>query len=106
MKTRLLGMTPDELKAVAEESGLPKYAAGQIAQWLYVKKVRDIDEMTNISKEGRARLSERYVTGVSGYSARQVSSDGTVKYLFPVEANHFYCLGTPESPIDCTKVLR
>lgn len=87
MKTRLLGMTPDELKAVAEESGLPKYAAGQIAQWLYVKKVRDIDEMTNISKEGRARLSERYVTGVSGYSARQVSSDGTVKYLFPVAAS-------------------
>ena len=32
--------------------------------------------------------------------------DALDKYLFPVEANHFYCLGTPESPIDCTKVLR
>lgn len=84
MKTRLLGKTPDELKEIAAEAGLPAFAAGQMAQWMYVKKVRSLDEMTNISKEGRRRLSEKYEVGVTGYSGMQVSADGTKKYLFPV----------------------
>lgn len=84
MKNRLIGMTPDELKRVAEETGLPGFAAGQIARWLYVRKVRRIEDMTDISKEGRKRLSERYEVGVTGYSEVQESSDGTRKYLFPV----------------------
>ena len=88
MKIRLLGKNPEELKTVAQEAGLPKFAAGQMAQWLYVKKVRSIDEMTNISKEGRARLAERYEVGVTEYSGLQASSDGTKKYLFPVTASH------------------
>ena len=88
MKIRLLGKNPEELKTVAQEAGLPKFAAGQMAQWLYAKKVRSIDEMTNISKEGRARLAERYEVGVTEYSGLQVSSDGTKKYLFPVTASH------------------
>ena len=88
MKIRLLGKNPEELKTVAQEAGLPKFAAGQMAQWLYAKKVRSIDEMTNISKEGRARLAERYEVGVTEYSGFQVSSDGTKKYLFPVTASH------------------
>ena len=31
--------------------------------------------------------------------------DDLDKYLFPIEANHFYCLGTPSSPIHCSSVL-
>lgn len=85
MKQRLLGKTPDELKTVALEAGLPKFAAGQMAKWLYQKKVRTIDQMTDISKAGRAALNERYEVGVTPYSRLQVSSDGTRKYLFPVE---------------------
>ena len=88
MKNRLIGMTPDELKRVAEETGLPGFAAGQIARWLYVRKVRRIEDMTDISKEGRKRLSERYEVGVTGYSEVQESSDGTRKYLFPVLGSH------------------
>lgn len=88
MKNRLIGMTPDELKRVAEETGLPRFAAGQIARWLYVRKVRRIEDMTDISKEGRKRLSERYEVGVTGYSEVQESSDGTRKYLFPVLGSH------------------
>lgn len=78
-------MTPDELKSVVQETGLPKFAAGQIARWIYQKKARSIDEMTDISKAGRAVLSERFEVGVTTYSQVQVSSDGTKKYLFPVE---------------------
>ena len=67
MKKRLLGMLPDELKIVAQEVGLPRFAAGQIARWLYQKKVRSIDEMTDISKSGRAALSENYEVGLTEY---------------------------------------
>ena len=84
MKTRLLGKTLDELKAVAAEEGLPSFTARQMAQWLYVKKVRSIDEMTNLSKSARASLNERYEVGLTSCSDVQISSDGTRKYLFPV----------------------
>lgn len=83
MKIRLLGKTPDELKEIVADAGLPGYAAGQIARWMYVNRVRSIDEMTNISKAGRERLSEKYEVGVTGYAGLQASSDGTKKYLFP-----------------------
>ena len=84
MKERLLGKDPDELRVVAEEAGLPRFAASQIAQWLYVKKVRSIEEMTNLSKAGRAALSEKYEVGCTGYDMVHRSADGTRKYLFPV----------------------
>ena len=84
MKKKLLGKTPEELKALAVAAGLPAYAGKQIAQWLYVKRVRTFDEMTNISKEGRARLAALYETGVSAPVGMALSSDGTKKYLFPV----------------------
>ncbi len=88
MKLKLLGMTPEELGEVAAETGLPRYAAKQMARWMYVRKARSIDEMTDISKAGRERLSERYEVGVQPYSGMQVSSDGTKKYLFPVTCPH------------------
>lgn len=84
IKYKLLGKTPEELKEIAVKSGLPSYAGGQIAQWLYKKKVKSIDEMTNLSKAGRERLAESYETGAVAYSECMESVDGTKKYLFPV----------------------
>ena len=84
MRAQLLGKTPDELKEIALKAGLPAFAGKQIAQWMYGRKVRSIDEMTNISKAGRERLKEEYSLGVTLPSTCQVSSDGTKKYLFPV----------------------
>ena len=84
MRAQLLGKTPDELKEIALKAGLPAFAGKQLAQWLYVRKVRGIDEMTNISMVGRERLKEEYSLGLTLPSACQVSSDGTKKYLFPV----------------------
>lgn len=83
-KRKLLGMTPSQLQEVVAECGLPKYAAGQIASWLYKKKVRSIDDMTNLSKASREVLKERYEVGAVPYSLVQSSVDGTRKYLFPV----------------------
>ena len=83
-KKALLGMTLSELKSVVKELGMPQFTASQIAQWLYQKGAGSIDEMTNISKANRQRLSERYQVGLMAPIDSQHSKDGTVKYLFPV----------------------
>ncbi|MGM9792346.1 MAG: 23S rRNA (adenine(2503)-C(2))-methyltransferase RlmN [Candidatus Cryptobacteroides sp.] len=83
-KEKLLGKNPEELKAAALAVGLPAFAGKQIAQWLYVHRVRSFDEMTNISKAGRAKLAELYDLGVSAPLGSICSSDGTKKYLFGV----------------------
>lgn len=83
-KIKLLGKTPEELKNIALDAGLPAFTGKQIAQWLYVKRVKSIDEMTNISKAGREKLSLSYEVGVSSAVGTALSSDGTKKYLFPV----------------------
>ena len=88
MKIKLLGKNLDELKALVAQEGLPGFTAKQIAQWLYVKKVRSIDEMTNLSKAARVALSEKYEVGVTPYAGLQISTDGTKKYLFPVKCSH------------------
>ncbi len=84
MREQLLGKTPDELKEIALNVGLPAFTGKQIALWMYGRKVRSIDEMTNISKIGRERLKEGYSLGVTMPSTCQISSDGTKKYLFPI----------------------
>ena len=83
-KRVLLGLTVAELKEVALSLGMPAFAGGQIARWLYVGHVRSIDEMTNLSKQNRERLSEAYCVGAMEPMDCQCSVDGTVKYLFPV----------------------
>jgi 23S rRNA (adenine2503-C2)-methyltransferase len=83
-KQVLLGMTTNELKAVAKGLGMPAYTGGQIAQWIYAKQVQTIDDMTNLSKANRERLAESYSVGAMPPIDCQKSIDGTVKYLFPV----------------------
>ena len=83
-KRRLIGMTPAELKAAVTELGMPAFTARQIALWLYVKHVKNIDDMTNISKQNRQLLAEHYEVGALAPIDCQRSKDGTVKYLFPV----------------------
>ena len=83
-KKRLLGMTPAELKALVASLGMPAFTAKQVAQWLYVKHVKSIDEMTNLSKQNRELLSEHFEVGAMAPIDCQRSKDGTIKYLFPV----------------------
>ncbi len=82
-KIPLLGKTLDELAAVAAENGMPRFAAKQLARWIYVRHVRSIEEMTDISKVHRQRLQARYEVGAHAPLDAQRSTDGTVKYLFP-----------------------
>lgn len=89
MKERLFGKTLTELQNLVTELGLPKFAAKQIADWLYKKQVSSIDEMTNLSKKARDLLNEKYEYGLIGYTKVQESTDGTKKYLFPTVQNKF-----------------
>ena len=81
----LLGKTLSELQEVSLSVGLQKFAGKQLAQWLYVQRVRSIDEMTNISLKGREALKARYTVGRHAPVREAVSVDGTRKYLFAVE---------------------
>ena len=83
MKEALLGKTLPELQQVASQLGLPSFAAKQMAQWLYRKRVADIEAMTNLSKAARAALAERYEVGRVLPVECFTSRDGTRKYLFP-----------------------
>lgn len=88
-KYPLLGMTLDELQSVVRGLGMPKFAAKQIASWLYDKKVSSIDEMTNLSLKHREALGAEYeVGGVPPVEAMH-SVDGTIKYLFQVGERNF-----------------
>jgi len=84
IKEPLLGMTLTELKAVASQTALPSYAAAQIADWLYKKKVHSIEEMTNISASNREALSEQYEVGMRSPVEAHTSTDDATKYVFTV----------------------
>ena len=80
----LKSQTLSELERTIAEWGYPKFSAKQIYQWLHVKLVRSVDEMTNIPKELREKLSNQvaFVREVN----RQVSKmDGTRKFLFSLQ---------------------
>ena len=81
---KLLGKNLDELKAAVTVCGLKPFVGKQLADWLYVKRVTGWDQMTNISKEAKARLAENYELGTASPIGMAESSDGTKKYLFPV----------------------
>lgn len=83
-KRPLLGMTLEELKEVALQSGLPAYAAKQIADWLYKKRITDVSEMTNIAAAKRTLLAEKYEVGAYPPIEPMKSVDGTIKYLYRI----------------------
>ncbi|HOF75164.1 MAG TPA: 23S rRNA (adenine(2503)-C(2))-methyltransferase RlmN [Bacteroidales bacterium] len=83
MKEWLLGKNPEQLRQIAASYGLPAFAAGQIANWIYARHVREIADMTNLSRAAREKLAETYQVGGFEPLQVQVSTDGTKKYLFP-----------------------
>ena len=88
-KESLFGKNIEELKEVAVKAGMKEYTGKQIANWLYNKDIRDIDEMTNLSIKNRNVLKKNYQIGLEDPVNEQKSADGTKKYLFPVDDNKF-----------------
>lgn len=78
----LIGRSLEELRALVKEMGEPAFRADQLHHWIYVRGVRDFEGMTNLKKPFRAKLAERFKVGQLEIAEKQVSSDGTIKYLF------------------------
>lgn len=91
-KINLVGLTRDKMRTTLIELGTPekqaKMRVGQIWQWIYQWGKRDFAEMTNLSKTFRADLAERCVIEIPEVITKQVSSDGTRKYLVRIAGGH------------------
>lgn len=88
-KEKLFGKSLEELQKLAVDLGMPSYTGKQICEWLYKKDIQEIEEMSNISKANRTKLSEQYEFGLIPHLNVQVSADGTKKYLFPALQGKF-----------------
>ena len=85
-----------ELSAVAERYGMPRFAAAQMASWLYRRPVRRIADMTNLSKAVRERLAADFEIGYADPVEANRSTDGTVKYLFAVGSDFVESVYIPD----------
>lgn len=92
----LLGKTLHEIQLICSELGLPSYTAKQICEWLYQKRIVDIDQMTNISQKNRLLLKQHFEVGRNMAHEVQESVDGTKKYLFKVSAGYIETVYIPE----------
>jgi len=88
----LVGLTRDGLRAALIAAGTPekqaKMRTGQIWQWIYQKGVRDFEAMTNLSKAYRAQLADSFDIRIPEVVSRQISDDGTRKYLVRIAGGH------------------
>ena len=90
--TNLVGLTRDALRNALVAAGTSekqsKMRTGQLWQWIYQKGVREFDQMTNLSKEYRTLLTENFVVAIPEVVSKQVSIDGTRKYLVRIAGGH------------------
>ena len=88
----LVGLTRDALQEALIKAGTPtkqvKMRLGQLWQWIYEKGVRDFEQMTNLSKDYRALLADHFVIAIPEVVSKQVSTDGTRKYLVRIAGGH------------------
>ncbi len=91
-KPNLIGLTRDALRQILIDHGTPekqaRMRAGQIWQWVYQWGVRDFAQMTNLAKGYRAELEEKFTLDTPEVVSRQVSNDGTRKYLVRIAGGH------------------
>ena len=75
-------LTRDELVQWFEDLGIRSFRAGQIFKWIYLRQAESFDEMTDLSKDVRKRLSEHFTLPRLAIERTQFSADGTEKLLF------------------------
>ena len=77
----IVSYTREELKALFQEIGEPAYREDQLFSWIHQKRVLSFEDMTNLSEKTRSWLRENAVYERPEVIRKQVSSDGTEKYL-------------------------
>jgi 23S rRNA (adenine2503-C2)-methyltransferase len=85
----LLGMTPGEVEALIKEMGEPGFRAKQVVEWTFVRRVADIEAMTNLPKALRERLKERLVTRSMSIATVSGSADTTRKFLLKLHDGRY-----------------
>lgn len=90
--TNLVGLTRPQLREALLAAGTPekqvKMRVNQVWQWIYHWGVREFDEMTNLAKPYRALLADNFVVEIPEVVSKQVSEDGTRKYLVRIAGGH------------------
>jgi 23S rRNA (adenine2503-C2)-methyltransferase len=91
-KTNIVGLTRAALREALVAAGTPEKQAkmrlGQLWQWVYHWGVRDFALMTNLAKDYRALLAEHFTIEIPEVVTRQISEDGTRKYLVRIAGGH------------------
>ncbi|MDH2326726.1 23S rRNA (adenine(2503)-C(2))-methyltransferase RlmN [Cereibacter sp. SYSU M97828] len=91
-KRNIVGLTRPQLHAALVDIGTPdrqaKMRVGQVWQWIYHWGVRDFAQMTNLAKDYRAKLAEHFEVTIPEVVNRQISEDGTRKYLVRIAGGH------------------
>ena len=91
-RVNLVGLTRDQLREALIVAGTPekqaKMRVGQVWQWIYHWGVRDFAQMTNLAKDYRSLLAEKFEIALPEIVTRQVSADGTRKYLLRIAGGH------------------
>jgi 23S rRNA (adenine2503-C2)-methyltransferase len=91
-RVNLVGLTRDGLREALLAAGTPekqvKMRVNQVWQWVYFWGVRDFAEMTNLSKDYRALLAEKFSIALPEIVSKHVSADGTRKYLVRIAGGH------------------
>jgi 23S rRNA (adenine2503-C2)-methyltransferase len=115
----LFGLSLAEIEGLMKALGEPAFRAGQIYSWLYVRRVRDIESMTNLKVDFRAKLASTHEIRWITVADRQISRDGTIKSLFrcddgatiesvyiPETKRQTICISTQAGcPVKCTFCL-
>ncbi len=84
-KPAIYGETLDSLTALLKEQGHPAFRARQITDWLYKKRAKSWDEMTNLSRPLRAWLAEKFELEPTAFVLTKQSEDVTDKLLLELE---------------------
>jgi 23S rRNA (adenine2503-C2)-methyltransferase len=84
-KTDLKSLTAKDAEAFMKDAGLPAFRSRQLMRWIYEKRARSIDDITEFSKEMREKLSARAYISNLELVERKTSLDGSEKYLFGLE---------------------
>ncbi|MBI5266581.1 MAG: 23S rRNA (adenine(2503)-C(2))-methyltransferase RlmN [candidate division Zixibacteria bacterium] len=87
-KINLMGLTLDQMQAALLALGENRYRGRQLFKWLYQARQHDFDRMTDLSRELRRQLAERYTVEGLTMVRKQRSKDGTEKFLFRLADRH------------------
>jgi 23S rRNA (adenine2503-C2)-methyltransferase len=91
-RLNIVGLTREQLRDALIAAGTPegqaKMRVGQVWQWVYHWGVRDFALMTNLAKDYRIRLAQHFTIEIPEVVSRQISADGTRKYLVRIAGGH------------------